>query len=88
MHSISLCAPDDDILRVRDDPFLVSPKTLGCMQQVAPFLADVRRKADGGHCDSPVADIYGVFELLREREGDGGRKGEELEDVLKRHFRG
>lgn len=75
MHSISLCALDEDILRVRDDPLLVSPKTFGCMQQMSPFLPHIRRKTNGCYRNAPVTDEYWVFKLFRKGECNGRRKG-------------
>lgn len=86
MHSISSCVSDDDILRVRDDPFLVSPKTLGCMQQVSPFLPHIRRETYSSQRNAPITDEYWVLELFGKRECNGRRKRQELEDVLESHF--
>lgn len=67
---------------------LLRLQTLGSMQQVATLLAHKRRKADGGHQHSAAADHDGVLELLGLGKDDGGGKGDELEEILERHFGG
>lgn len=45
--------------------WLITAQTLGCMQQMAPFLPNIRRETHSRKRNGTVADEDGILELFR-----------------------